>query len=142
MGWWQAIPVIGNVVSGLFKLIDKQVENKDEANALKAQLEQILLSSDLKKFQTDIEARAGIILAEAKGQSWMQRNWRPCLMMTIVLIIANNYLLFPYASMFFPESVTILELPDALYNLMTVGVGGYIVGRSAEKGITSWKDGK
>ena len=26
-----------------------------------------------------------------------------------------------------------LELPDKLFNLMTIGLGGYVVGRSAEK---------
>jgi hypothetical protein len=26
-----------------------------------------------------------------------------------------------------------LELPDKLWNLLTIGVGGYVVGRSAEK---------
>jgi hypothetical protein len=59
-------------------------------------------------------------------------------MLSIVAIIANNYLIFPYLSLFTDKAV-ILELPEKLYNLMTVGVGGYIVGRSAEKGLKIWK---
>ena len=60
-------------------------------------------------------------------------------MLSIVAIVVNNYILFPYLSMF-TDKVVILELPNALFNLMTVGVGGYIVGRSGEKIIDKYKD--
>ena len=33
-----------------------------------------------------------------------------------------------------------LDLPNELFNLMTVAVGGYVIGRSAEKGIRAWKE--
>ena len=77
-------------------------------------------------------------MAEAKGESWLQRNWRPILMLTIVAIVANNYLIYPYLSLF-TEKAMVLELPERLWNLMTLGVGGYIAGRSAEKIIDRWK---
>ena len=35
-----------------------------------------------------------------------------------------------------------LELPEQLWSLLTLGVGGYIVGRSCEKTIDKWKEGK
>jgi hypothetical protein len=38
----------------------------------------------------------------------------------------------PLLRLFFNESV-ILELPDKLWNLLQIGVGGYVIGRSAEK---------
>jgi hypothetical protein len=82
------------------------------------------------KVKTD-ELRANIIIAETKSQSWLARNWRPILMLTITAIIANNYVFFPYASLF-TEKVTMLTLPDHLWALLKIGVGGYIVGRSAE----------
>jgi len=76
--------------------------------------------------------KSSIVLAEIQGKSWLQRNWRPLLMSVIIVIVANNYILFPYASIF-TDKVTILVLPDKLWNLMTIGVGGYIGGRSLEK---------
>lgn len=79
-----------------------------------------------------MEAQSNVIIAEAQGQSWLQRNWRPLLMLVIILIVANNYLLFPYASIF-TEKVKILDLPDKLWTLMEIGVGGYLLGRTAEK---------
>ena len=53
-------------------------------------------------------------------------------MLTIVAIIANNFVLFPYLSLF-TDKVTMLNLPEHLYALLKIGVGGYIVGRSAEQ---------
>lgn len=82
------------------------------------------------------EAQAKVIIAEAQGQSWLQRNWRPILMLTIVFIVANNYVIAPYISLFGYKSLA-LELPETMWNLMNIGVGGYIVGRSGEKIATS-----
>ncbi len=78
------------------------------------------------------EARSNVIMAEAQGQSWLQRNWRPLLMLTIIIIVANNYILYPYLSIF-TDKVRVLDLPDKLWNLMEIGVGGYILGRTVEK---------
>lgn len=65
---------------------------------------------------------------------WIQSYWRPTMMIIIIFILANNYLFFPYISLFTDESV-IMELPDKLYNLMSIGAGSYIVGRTTEKGL-------
>ena len=43
----------------------------------------------------EIEAAANVIVAEAKGDSWLQRSWRPLLMCLFGLIVANNYLVVP-----------------------------------------------
>jgi hypothetical protein len=82
------------------------------------------------------EAQAKVIIAEAQGESWLQRNWRPILMLTIVFIVANNYVIAPYISLFGYKSLA-LELPETMWNLMNIGVGGYVVGRSGEKIATA-----
>jgi hypothetical protein len=53
-------------------------------------------------------------------------------MLTIVAIVANNYVIAPYIQLFFSKSV-LMELPDRLWSLLQIGVGGYVIGRSAEK---------
>jgi hypothetical protein len=138
MMWLEAVPVIGKILSGVVGLVDEAVEDKDEANRIKADLTKVFETADLSKFTAMIEGQTKILMGEIQGQSWMQRNWRPVLMLTIVAIVANNYILYPYLSLF-TEKAVVLDLPDKLYNLMTVGVGGYIVGRSAEKGLEIWK---
>lgn len=62
-------------------------------------------------------------MAEARGQSWPQRNWLPILMLVIILVVANNYSLYPYLSIF-TDKVRVLDLPDRLWTLMEIGVWG------------------
>lgn len=87
----------------------------------------------------ELEAAASIIKAEAQGGSWLQRNWRPMLMAIFGIIVANNYIIAPYMAAFGLQSL-VLDLPPDMWDLLKIGVGGYIVGRSAEKGIKYWKE--
>lgn len=128
---------LSTIVGPLFGVIDKAVTDKDEANRLKQQIQSQLIDSK----DSVVKAQMEIILAEAQGESWLQRNWRPLLMVTIVAIIANNYLLAPYLGAMFGVGLQ-LELPERMWDLMTIGVGGYVTGRSVEKGIRSWKGEK
>ncbi len=138
MGLLSAIPVIGPIVEKVIGVVDQAVPDKDLKEKLKAEIESKLLELDYSVLEKEIDARAKIIVAEATGHSWLQRNWRPILMLTVVAIIANNYIIYPYLSLFTDKAV-ILELPSELFTLMTIGVGGYIVGRSGEKIVKSIK---
>ena len=80
------------------------------------------------------ELKAKVLTTEMSG-NWLQRSWRPMLMLSLVLIIVNNYILFPY----FPDTLTMLELPEQLWTLLTIGVGGYVGGRSIEKAVKIYK---
>jgi len=131
---------IGAIVTGALKpisdLVDSLHTSKEEKATIKLAMvnAQGELHNELVGFQKDI------IIAEATGESGLQRNWRPILMLTIVAIVANNYLLYPYLRLFF-DAAPLLDLPDKLWSLMQIGVGGYVVGRSTEKGIRLWKNG-
>jgi len=132
------LPVIASLATTFLSkaadIIKEKVEDKDKANEIIAALqERLILSAD-----KELEERAKIILAEAQGESWLQRNWRPLLMLTVIAIIANNYLLVPWLSLF-TSKVVMLKLPDSFWNLLGLGVGGYIAGRSGEKIIKTWK---
>ena len=139
MGFWSAIPIVGKVLDGVIGLIDKTVEDKDERNKLKAQLTEVFNKSDMTKFSEQIKAQADIIMAEAKSESWMARNWRPMIMLLFGAIIANNYVLYPWLNELF-ELQVMMEIPPQMWGLLKLGLSGYVVGRSVEKGVKIWKD--
>ncbi len=126
--------IAGPLLQGLFGVIDQAVEDKDEAARIKAKLQTMVLEGQMK----EIEAAAAIIVAEAQGDSWLQRNWRPMLMCLFGFIIANNYIIAPYMALFDLPSI-VLETPPELWALIKLGVGGYVVGRSVEKGVKVWR---
>ena len=122
--------IIGPLVSSLLGVVDKAVEDKDLANQIKARLNEQALNGSLK----ELESAASIIVAEAQGESWLQRNWRPLLMVLFGAIIANNYMLVPIFG------TPAAEIPPDMWDLLKLGVGGYVVGRTAEKSLKAWKE--
>ncbi len=129
------LAAIGEAFAGILKGADGLFTSDEERLQQKAiimnvQSEVMGMSLDYESKLND--AKSNIIIAEAQGSSWLQRNWRPVLMISIVAIVVNNYIIYPYLVLF-GIPATPLELPDELFTLMQIGVGGYIVGRSAEK---------
>ena len=124
---WNLIGTIGGKV---LDIVDDVVEDKDEANKLKFQIQKQLMESKT----TELEAQARIVLAEAQG-SWLQRNWRPMLMVTFAGLVVAHW--FGLTASNIPESVQ-----NSLLNIVMVGVGGYVAGRSAEKVADKWKGPK
>ena len=69
-----------------------------------------------------VEAKAKVITAEAQGQSWLQRTWRPITMLSFLgLVVADTF------------GLTEFRLSSEAWTLLQIGLGGYVVGRSAEK---------
>lgn len=138
MSWFSAIPIVGKVLDGVIGLVDQVVEDKDEANKLKAQLELVFKNADLTKFTEQIRAQKDIIVAEAKSDSWVTRSWRPIIMLLFGAIILNNYIFNPYLAAMFNVDV-MMPIPPEMWQLLKIGMGGYIVGRSAQECVKSWK---
>ena len=109
------------MIKTLFSTIDKTIDNKAEAEKIKQKIQEQLISGQLK----ELEAQAKVITAEANG-SWLQRNWRPSLMLIFAGLVVAHW--FGFTAPNIPESVQ-----NSLLNIVLVGVGGYIVGRSGEK---------
>jgi hypothetical protein len=128
--------LIASILALVGKAVDKAVPDATQAATLKGQL----VTQIHALAETELKGAVSIILAEAQGESWLQRNWRPLLMLTCIAIIANNYVLYPYMRAIFGWGVA-LDLPEALWELLKIGVGGYVVGRSVEKGIDLWRNG-
>ena len=125
--------MIGSIIDIGSTIIDKIWPDAGEREKAKLRLVELQSRGEL----VEIESRLKVMLAEMSG-NWLQRSWRPILMLTIIGIVANNYLLYPYMALFWDEA-PILDLPKQLWSLMELGLGGYVVGRSAEKVTKAWR---
>ena len=110
----------------LFSTIEKAVPDKDLQEKLKAQLQTQLLQSHTQELQ----AASRIIEAEAKA-GWFASSWRPLLMYVLIFILVWNYVIGPVIKVF-TGAIISFELPGDVWTLLNVGLGGYVVGRSAE----------
>jgi NAD(P)-dependent dehydrogenase (short-subunit alcohol dehydrogenase family) len=137
MGILSAIPVIGEVVEKGLGVVDKFVEDKDQANRLKAEIKQQIEAQTHERDITKLQAQASIIKAEATGESAEQRKWRPHLMYVIMGILVFNAAIVPVGEAVFQVDIPTLEawqaIPPQMWQLLMIGMGGYIGGRTAEK---------
>ena len=113
--------LIGSIGGKVLDIVDNVVEDKDEANRLKFEIQRQLIENK----SSELEAAAKIELAEAQG-GWLQRNWRTLLMVTFAGLVVAHW--FGFTAPNIPESVQ-----NSLLNIVMVGIGGYVVGRSGEK---------
>lgn len=123
-----------NPLSLIETAIDKIWPDKNEAQKAKARLYELKAQGDFK----EIDAAMNVIVAEAKSEHPLTSQWRPITMLVFVAIIANNYILAPYIELFFSVDVE-LEMPKDLWELLKIGLGGYVVGRSVEKSASIFK---
>lgn len=116
-------------VTAIGDAIDK-IDSSDEKLELQLKYKQLLIDIEgayLNYENKLLDNQTRIVEAETKGMSWLQNNWRPILMMVCIYIIFNNYILVPY----FKIPVVILD--NNIWNLMEMGITGYVCGRSLEK---------
>lgn len=121
----------GSVVKDLLGGLDKLFTSKEEKIQAENVIKQILIQKELElqKMQTEI------IVTEAKG-NWLQRSWRPILMLAFGFIVIYVKFLAPLFDLRIPE------LENEFWNLLQLGIGGYVIGRTGEKMMTTYADSK
>ena len=112
----------GSVVKDLLSGLDGLFTSKEEKIKAQNVVKQILIEKqlELQKMQTEV------IVTEAKG-NWLQRSWRPILMLAFGFIVIYVKFVAPLFGLPIPA------LENEFWNLLQLGIGGYVVGRSAEK---------
>ncbi len=122
----------GSVVKDLLGGLDNLFTSKEEKIKAENVIKQILIQKELElqKMQTEI------IVAEAKG-NWMQRSWRPILMLSFGFIIIYTKFISQLSSHLITP-----ELEPEFWNLLQIGIGGYVIGRTGEKMMKSYSETK
>jgi Holin of 3TMs, for gene-transfer release len=135
-----AIPVsmIINLVTGLMagpvaKILDAYVKDVELRRKLEAELNTQIIAH-LGKEQA---LEQSIILAEINSDTWLTKTWRPILMLSLLGFLGFVGVLLPLADLMagraLPFNPRWTALPEGFWDFLSVGVGGYIGGRSLEK---------
>jgi hypothetical protein len=109
------VPILGKALGNLIP--DATARAQAEAEIAK----QLLASS------AELERAAGeIVLAEARSEHFLAACWRPILMLTFGGLIVARWL--GYSAPGISEAEVL-----KLWDIVQLGLGGYVIGRSAEK---------
>lgn len=116
------LPILGGIVGGIAKNLfpDPAEETK------RLQFEQQAMVQIMQQAQAIELAAAEVVKAEAQSGHWLTANWRPLTMLTFVGLVVARWFGWTAPGMTEAEYLSI-------YDLIKIGLGGYVVGRSAEK---------
>ena len=113
-------------VTNLVSAVGEIVERLTLPGREKKQLETDILQPLIAVEEKTITEQAAAIREEAQG-NWLQRSWRPIVMLVFTLIIlAGTFLNLP-----------ILADTSRFWDLLEIGLGGYIIGRGSEQLVSS-----
>jgi hypothetical protein len=108
------------------KLIDRLWPDPEQ----KAQAQLALLELAQKGELTELVERSAIIKTEAASEHWLAANWRPITMLIFSGLIVARWMGWAAPNLTEPEYLK-------LWDIVQFGLGGYVVGRSAEKIVPS-----
>ena len=109
---------VKGVVSAVGGVIDRLTLPAREKKELEAEIMKLMY-----EYEREIaEVQANVIQAEATG-NWLQRSWRPLVMLTFATIILTGTFV----------SLPILADTSRFWDLLEIGLGGYVIGRGGEK---------
>lgn len=114
-------PLIAPILAILGKLIP------DPSARAQAELE--LLKMQQQGQLAELDAVVKTLTADMTG-NWLQRSWRPILMLTFGGLIVARWFGFSAPGLSEPEYLK-------LWDIVQLGIGGYVMGRSGEKIATA-----
>lgn len=104
------------------KLIDRLWPDPEKRDQARLALMELAQKGELQ----ELVARAEIVKTEAASEHWLAANWRPILMLTFGALIVARW--FGWAAPNLSEAEYL-----KLWSIVELGLGGYVIGRSAEK---------
>lgn len=125
--------ILSLLIGPLTSLLGRLLPDPAAAQAAKLKLLEMMQSgalADLDASSKESLAAANIVKAEASSEGWLTRSWRPLVMLVFTgLIVAR---MFGYTA----PNVSAPEYLE-LWSLVKLGLGGYVIGRTAEKSLPS-----
>lgn len=113
------LPIVGDV-------LDKIIPDPAAQAEAKLKLMELAQKGEF----TEMTTKADIIKAETNSESWLAQSWRPIMMLTFGALIVARWLGYAAPGISQEE---ILKL----WNIVELGLGGYVIGRSVEKVVPS-----
>lgn len=122
-----------DAISAIFKPISDIIDHLTVSGDQKAALQQAALNAQVQAAtqaaqyeQSLLDSQTKLIAAEATGNSWLQRNWRPISALFLLAMVGAYW--FGFTGSHLTQSTV-----DDCFSLVKICLGGYVGGRTVEK---------
>lgn len=120
-----------SLFSGLIREVASVVNTLSVSAKEKKRIQADLLSVVNRQLEALNRNQTAVVKGETDG-NWLQRSWRPLVMLSFAGIVVVGVLF----------DLPLLAENSRLWDLLEIGIGGYVVGRSLEKMTAFWKGGR
>lgn len=129
--------ILGEAFDSAVGLVESLVTTgKEKAEAVQSMLElKTRTVSEVIEYRMElVKAKGAVILAEAQSQHKLTSMWRPITMLTFLAIIVWAKVL-QHLVRAIPglDAIPETEIDPEMWELLKLGLGGYVIGRSVEK---------
>ena len=120
----EGIKSVGGIIDKIHTSDDERLTAKQELLSI-----QVGMSERVLQYERDeLRDRASVIKAEATSGNFLAANWRPITMLVFVSLITAHWFGLTAPNLSEGQIVMLMEI-------VKLGIGGYVIGRSAEKVI-------
>ena len=110
-------PVV-DFVHSIGEVVNKLTLPSRQKKQLESELSQMIYT-----LEERIASEQAVVLREEARGHWLQRSWRPLVMLTFAFIILIGIF----------TDLPLLADTSRFWDLLEIGLGGYLIGRSGEK---------
>jgi hypothetical protein len=121
--------VLGLVVGPIAEILKKVIPDADKRAQAQEEITRAVIANEAEI----IGAARDVIVAEAQSGSYAARNWRPHLMYFLMVLLAWIAVVAPLAGLAKDTTGSLRDVPPEVWQLLMIGMGGYIIGRTGEK---------
>ena len=117
--------VLQNVIREIGDIVNRLSVSSKEKQKIQEEIQSLVY-----RYKSELVREQSAAVGEEARGNWLQRSWRPIVMLAFALVILSGM---------FMES-TLLSDSSRLWDLLEIGLGGYVIGRSGEKGLLMGAD--
>lgn len=124
------LEILGLILPGITKILDKVIPDADKRAEAQEAVTKLLLENQ----NAILQASKDVMVADAQSEGWLTRNARPGVVVWAMGMI--TWVIF--SPIFGLQDATIHALqrvPDSLWNLVMVGIGGYMLAKTVENTV-------
>ena len=110
--------VLQNVIREIGDIVNRLSVSSKEKQKIQEEIQSLVY-----RYKSELVREQSAAVGEEARGNWLQRSWRPIVMLAFALVILSGM---------FMES-TLLSDSSRLWDLLEIGLGGYVIGRSGEK---------
>ena len=109
--------VLQNVIRELGDIVNRLSVSSREKQKIQEEIQSLVY-----RYKSELVREQSAAVGEEMRGNWLQRSWRPMVMLVLTLLVVLGV---------FTES-SMLSDTSRFWDLLEIGIGGYVIGRSGE----------